>query len=339
MTSRKWLLKTGALALGVAVLFAVAWCVRYPFADLPLRSSPLSFSINAGSTLRSASHQMVQAGVLKSALHFEILTRLFGDPRNIKAGNYEVEQGLSPLDLMEKLTRGNHTSLAITFVEGWTFRQVRRTLDEHPALNHETRDLSDIDILQRLGIEQESPEGLFFPDTFHFSHGVSDLNVLRRSYQLMQKHLEAQWERRALEIPLATPYEALILASLIEKETGKALERTLISAVFLNRLKLGMKLQTDPTVIYGLGESFDGNLRKQDLVTDGPYNTYTRAGMPPTPIAMPGLASLNAAMHPAATDALYFVAKGDGSSHFSKSYEEHDRAVTKYQRGGRRDAR
>jgi len=338
MTTRKWL-KGGALALGVALALVAAWCVRYPFADLPLRSSPLSFSINAGSTLRSASQQMVQAGVLRSALPFEIVTRLFGDPRNIKAGNYEVEKGLSPLDLMEKLTRGNHAALAITFVEGWTFRQMRRTLDEHPALNHETRDLSDIDILQRLGSEHESAEGLFFPDTFHFSHGVSDFNVLRRSYQLMQRHLEAQWQRRSPDISLATPYEALILASMIEKETGKAVERTLVSAVFLNRLKLGMKLQTDPTVIYGLGELFDGNLRKQDLVADSPYNTYTRMGMPPTPIAMPGLASLHAAMNPAATDALYFVAKGDGTSHFSRSYEEHDRAVTKYQRGGRRDAR
>jgi UPF0755 protein len=337
-TLKKWL-KGGALALAVVLLLAVAWCVRYPLADLPLRSAPLSFSINAGSTLRSASQQMVQAGVLRSALPFEILTRLFGDPKNIKAGNYEVERGVSPLDLMVKLTRGDQTALAITLVEGWTFRQVRRTLDEHPALTHETRDLSDIDILQRLGIEQESPEGLFFPDTFHFGQGVSDFNILRRSYQLMQKHLEAQWERRAPDVTLATPYEALILASIVEKETGRAVERTLISAVFLNRLKLGMKLQTDPTVIYGLGEQFDGNLRKQDLVADSPYNTYTRTGMPPTPIAMPGLASLYAAMHPAATDALYFVAKGDGSSHFSRSYEEHDRAVNKYQRGGRRDAR
>jgi UPF0755 protein len=295
--------------------------------------------VNAGSTLRGASQQMVQAGVLESALPFEILTRLFGDPRNIKAGNYEVEKGLTPLELMEKLTRGNNSALAITFVEGWTFRQMRKLLNDHPALNHDTRELSDVDILQRLGIEYDSPEGLFFPDTFHFSHGVSDLNILRRSHQLMQKHLAAQWERRSPEIPLATPYEALILASIVEKETGKALERTLISAVFLNRLKLGMKLQTDPTVIYGLGELFDGNLRKQDLVADNPYNTYTRTGMPPTPIAMPGLASLHAALNPAATDALYFVAKGDGSSHFSRSYEEHDRAVTKYQRGGRRDAR
>src|SRR5215213_1022778 len=278
MTMRTWLKRAAVLVAAVLFLGAL-WCARYPRAELPLRSSPVSFSINPGSTLRGASQQMVQAGVLESALPFEILTRLLGDPRNIKAGNYEVEKGLSPLELMEKLTRGNNSALAITFVEGWTFRQMRKLLNDHPALNHDTRELSDVDILQRLGIEYDSPEGLFFPDTYHFSHGVSDLNILRRSYQLMQKHLAAQWERRSPEIPLTTPYEALILASIVEKETGKALERTLISAVFLNRLKLGMKLQTDPTVIYGLGELFDGNLRKQDLIYDHPYNTYTRTGM------------------------------------------------------------
>ena len=335
---RTWLKRGGAVAaLGLTLL--TLWCVRYPFADLPLKSSPVQFSVNAGSSLRGAANQMVQAGVLPSALPFEVLTRLFGDPRNIKAGNYEVERGLTPFALMEKLTRGVNTSLAITFVEGWTFRQMRKTLDDNPALSHETRALSDAQILQRLAVEHPSPEGLFFPDTFHFNPGSTDLNILRRSYQLMQKHLAAQWERRTADIPLANPYEALILASIVEKETGRAAERALISAVFINRLRIGMKLQTDPTVIYGLGELFDGNLRRQDLVSDGPYNTYTRAGMPPTPIAMPGLASLHAALNPAATDALYFVAKGDGSSHFSKSYEEHDRAVNKYQRAGRRDAR
>jgi UPF0755 protein len=325
--------------LVVPLLAAAAWCAYYPFSKLALRASPVSFTINTGSSLRSTSQQMVQAGVLPAALPFEILTRLLGDPKNIKAGNYEVESGVTPLDLMRKLTRGDSTAVAITFVEGWTFRQMRKALDDHPGLKHDSQTLSETGILQRLGVEHTSAEGLFFPDTFHFSYGVSDLNILRRSYQLMQKHLMAQWERRPLNFPLATPYEALILASLVEKETGKASERPLIAAVFINRLKAGMRLQTDPTVIYGMGEVFDGNLRKQDLVTDNPYNTYTRAGMPPTPIAMPGLASLRAALDPAPTDALYFVAKGDGTSHFSRSYEEHDRAVTKYQRSGRRDAK
>ncbi len=335
---RRWI-KPAGLSVGVMLAFALALCVRYPLHDLELRASPLQFSISPGSSLRSASQQMVEVGVLKSALPFEILTRLFGNPRNIKAGNYEVEKGLTPLELINTLTRGNAAALAVTFVEGWTFRQMRKAIDDHAGLTHESQPLSDSEILLRLSAGHPSPEGMFFPDTFHFSQGVSDLSILRRSYQLMQKHLAAQWEQRAPALPLANPYEALILASIIEKETGRAVERSLISAVFVNRLKLGMKLQTDPTVIYGLGELFDGNLRKVDLTSDGPYNTYTRNGMPPTPIAMPGLASLQAALHPAQTDALYFVARGDGSSQFSSNLEDHDRAVTKYQRQGRRNGR
>jgi UPF0755 protein len=324
-----------AIAILVSVLVA-AWCVYYPVHELKLKSSPLQFSISAGSSLRSAAQQMVEAGVLDSALAFEVLTRVFGDPKNIKAGNYEVERGVTPINLIEKITRGNTTTLAITFVEGWTFRQIRKTLDEHPSLTHDTRGLSDVDVLRRLGIDLPAAEGLFFPDTFHFSAGVSDLSILKRAYDLMQKHLAANWAQRSPGLPLSTPYEALILASIVEKETGKAVDRPLISAVFVNRLKIGMRLQTDPTVIYGIGERFDGNLRKQDLLTDTPYNTYTRAGMPPTPIAMPSLASLQATLHPAPSNALYFVAKGDGGSHFSRSLEEHDRAVTKYQRAGKR---
>jgi UPF0755 protein len=310
-----------------------AW---YPFHRLPLKEPTVQFGISTGSSLRSATQQMVEAGVLSAALPFEILTRVLGNPKNIKAGNYEVEQGVTPLELMRKLTRGDYTALAVTFVEGWTFRQLRKGLDDHPSLRHDTQGLTDAEILQKLGIQHRSAEGLFFPDTFHFSSGVSDLAILRRSHELMMKHLAAQWTERDPRVPLANPYDALILASIIEKETGKAKERTAISAVFHNRLKIGMRLQTDPTVIYGLGETFDGNLRKQDLLTDGPYNTYTRAGMPPTPIAMPSLASLHAALHPAATDALYFVAKGDGTSHFSNTLQEHDRAVTKYQRSGKK---
>ncbi|MGZ8210506.1 MAG: endolytic transglycosylase MltG [Burkholderiales bacterium] len=327
-----------AMWKGAAIVLALValWCIYYPMHKLPLRTSPVQFEIMPGSSLRSATQQMVQAGVLRWALPFEVLARVLGNPKNIKAGNYEIERGVTPYQLMEKITRGDYTALAITIVEGWTFRQLRKTLDEHPALRHDTQGLRDEEILQKLGVPYSSPEGLFFPDTFHFSVGVSDLKILRRSYDLMTRHLSAQWEQRHPKVPLASPYEALILASMIEKETGKAVERATISAVFQNRLRLGMRLQTDPTVIYGIGAGFDGNLRKQDLTADGPYNTYTRAGMPPTPIAMPGLASLHAALHPAPTNALYFVAKGDGSSHFSNTLQEHDRAVTKYQRSGKK---
>jgi UPF0755 protein len=329
--SRTILFLVAALALAGAGV--IAW---YPFHSLPLKDSTVQFGISMGSSLRSATQQMAQAGVLPAALPFEILTRVLGDPKNIKAGNYEIERGISPLELMRKITRGDVTAVSITFVEGWTFRQIRKGLDDHPSLRHDTQAMSDAAILEKLGIQHRSAEGLFFPDTFHFSAGVSDFNILRRSHELMMKHLAAQWADRDPKVPLVNPYDALILASIIEKETGKATERTTISAVFHNRLKLGMRLQTDPTVIYGLGETFDGNLRKQDLATDGPYNTYTRTGMPPTPIAMPSLASLHAALHPAVTDALYFVAKGDGTSHFSNTLQEHDRAVTKYQRSGKK---
>ena len=322
-----------AVAL-VLVLAAVA--LWYPFHRLPLQQPTVQFGISNGSSLRSASQQMAQAGVLTSALPFEILTRLAGNPKNIKAGNYEIELGITPLELMKKITRGDYTALAITFVEGWTFRQIRKGLDDHPSLRHDTQGLTETEILQKLGIQHGSAEGLFFPDTFHFSVGVSDLKILRRSHDLMMKHLAAQWAERDPQLVVATPYDALILASIIEKETGKPSERSTISAVFQNRLRLGMRLQTDPTVIYGMGETFDGNLRKQDLAADNPYNTYTRTGMPPTPIAMPSLASLYAALHPASTDALYFVAKGDGSSHVSNTLQEHDRAVTKYQRAGKK---
>jgi UPF0755 protein len=213
---------------------------------------------------------------------------------------------------------------------------MRVALDNHPDIAHTTRDLTNDEILKRLNIDQASPEGLFFPDTYHFAKGSSDLRVLRRAYRLMQSQLQARWSKRAPDLPLATPYQALILASIVEKETGSEKERALVAAVFLNRLRKGMLLQADPTVIYGLGDAFDGNLRKRDLVTDTPHNTYTRGGLPPTPIAMPGLASLDASLKAPESDVLYFVSRGDGSSHFSRTLGEHERAVTKYQRSGRR---
>jgi UPF0755 protein len=228
--------------------------------------------------------------------------------------------------------------IVVTIVEGWSFRQLRQALDQQTALDHRTQGLSETDIMRQLGAEPPaaSPEGWFFPETYYVSSGEADLRVLRRSYRLMREHLAREWEARDPGLPLTTPYEALILASIVEKETGRPEDRGMVAAVFINRLKLGMKLQTDPTVIYGLGENFDGNLRKRDLAADHPYNTYTRTGMPPTPIAMPGLASLRATLHPARTDALYFVAKGDGSSHFSRTLEEHERAVSRWQKTGKR---
>jgi len=324
----------GAAAVAAA-LFA-SMLVWYATAELPAAALPLQFSIKPGSSLRGATQEMERAGALRRPELFVLMARLLGVARNVKAGNYELVEPVTPYRLLQKIVAGDVTQAAIKFVEGSTFRQMRATLDEHPDLAHTTRGLADEEILQRLGIQEPSAEGLFFPDTYYFASGSSDLRVLARAYRLLQSHLDTRWAARASDLPFATPYEALILASIVEKETGKEEERPLIAAVFINRLRKGMLLQADPTVIYGLGERFDGNLRKRDLLADAPYNTYTRVGLPPTPIAMPGLASLTATLNPPASEALYFVSRGDGSSHFSRTLGEHERAVTKYQRSGRR---
>jgi UPF0755 protein len=334
-TAKRWL-KVLVLLAGAGVLAAAGWLGLYAYTEIRPAQLPLPFSLKAGSSLKSAAQQMADAGLLDHPTQFVILARLLGEAGRVKAGEYEIEGPLTALELLKKITQGDYTQVAITFVEGGTFKQMRQALDEHPALKHETAVLSDADIAQRLGIEQASPEGWFFPDTYYFSRGTTDLSVLRRAYLLMQSQLAGQWEQRSPDLPFKTPYEGLILASIIEKETGSAAERSLVAAVFVNRLRIGMKLQTDPAVIYGMGESFDGNLRKRDLAADTPYNTYIRDGLPPTPIAMPGLASLAAALNPPKSDLLYFVSKGDGTSQFSRSLEEHGRAVTKYQKPGRR---
>jgi UPF0755 protein len=332
---KRWLLRLAAL-FTVAAIAAVTWLVLYAQTELKPAQLPVQFDLKAGSSLKSATQQMVDAGVLDDPLRFVMLARLLGQAAKIKAGNYEIESPITRYGLLQKITQGDYTQVVITVVEGWTFKQLRKTMDENPAIKHDTAGLSDADILRLLGMDQPSPEGWFFPDTYHFSSGTSDLSILRRAHRLMLSHLELQWQRRVEDLPLKSPYEALILASIIEKETGRAGERPLIASVFINRLRNGMRLQTDPTVIYGMGERFDGNIRKADLTADTPYNTYTRDGLPPTPIALPGIASLSAALNPAPSKFLYFVAKGDGSSHFSSSLEEHNRAVTKYQKSGRR---
>jgi UPF0755 protein len=332
--------KGGWIALLVGTLLSIGLVggafTYYALTALSVASLPAQFNIKSGSSLRGAAQQMADAGILSHPELFVVLARLLGESGNLKAGIYEIDAPVTPLELLRKITEGDYSMAGITFVEGWTFKQMRKVLDEHKAPNHDTRGLSDAEILQRLGITEASPEGWFFPDTYYFSNGSSDLRILRRAHNLMKSHLAAQWEKRAANLPIASAYEALVLASIIEKETGKAEERPLIASVFVNRLRLGMRLQTDPTVIYGMGEAFDGNLRRADLTADTPHNTYTRAGLPPTPIAMPGLASLAAALNPASEEALYFVARGDGSHHFSRSLAEHERAVTKYQKSGRR---
>jgi UPF0755 protein len=299
---------------------------------LPLSSPTVTFSLKQGSSLRSAARQLEAACALPVAWPFEALARITGKAGVLQAGNYEVSRGISLLGLLQRVTSGDRTQDQITFVDGWTFAQVRAALERHPAVRQEMRGVGDLDVAERLGLGYPSPEGLFFPDTYFFANGTSDLAILRRANRSLRRQLDALWAERAPDLPLADPYRALILASIVEKETGVPADRPLIAAVFVNRLRRGMLLQTDPTVIYGLGSGFDGNLRRRDLTTDGPYNTYLRPGLPPTPIAIVGLASLQAALQPAATDALYFVARGDGTSEFSRTLAEHERAVTKYQR-------
>ena len=308
------------------------WWAEQP---ITLRSSPLDFRIAAGSSLRSAITQMREAGIEINPTLLGWLARAHRADTAIKAGSYAVKEGTTPHQLLDKLLKGKVTQGDLTLVEGWTFRQWRARLDRHPDLRHDTQGLCEAQIIERLGLTAPSLEGLLYPDTYLFDKQSSDLDLLARANRAMQRKLEAEWAQRSGGLPYKSPGEALIMASIIEKETGREADRELVAAVFVNRLRKGMLLQTDPTVIYGLGESFDGNLRKRDLQTDTPYNTYTRPGLPPTPIAMPGQASLRAALNPAASDVLYFVARGDGSSVFSRTLDEHNQAVNKFQRGGK----
>lgn len=330
-----WIKRIFLLALCLTLL-AFADLGWYALSPVALRADPVDFSVNPGSSLKSATRQIIDSGVELNAWRFNLLGRLLGKAGAIKAGSYEVGGGVTPLALLNKLTAGEVTQAELVFIEGWTFKQMRAALDEDAEVKHDSAALGDAEIMLRLGVAGRSPEGLFFPDTYLFAKGTSDLAILKRAYRAMDRQLQAAWEQRAPDLPYRSPYDALIMASVIEKETGLATDRALIGGVFVNRLRIGMMLQTDPSVIYGMGERFDGNLRKKDLRADTSHNTYTRAGLPPTPIAMPGRAALQAALHPAKTPALYFVARGDGSSEFSRTLAEHERAVSKYQRRGRR---
>ncbi|WP_414691352.1 endolytic transglycosylase MltG [Noviherbaspirillum sp.] len=293
---------------------------------------PIEFSIKAGSGVRSSVEQIASAGVPVNPTLLGFLARLSGKSGRLKAGNYELKPGTTPLALIDQLARGEFAQEALVIIEGWTFRQMRQAVASHPALKHDTAALSDQELLAKINPQYSKPEGLFFPDTYLFAKGASDLQVYKQAHSLLQKRLNEAWGRRDPSLPYKSPYEALIMASIVEKETGQKSERNMIAAVFINRLKRGMLLQTDPTVIYGMGDAFKGNIRKRDLETDTPYNTYTRAGLPPTPIALPGAESLEAALNPANTDALYFVSRGNGTSVFSSNLNDHNRAVNKYQR-------
>lgn len=321
-----------ALFVVLTLLLAGA-CAWWLNSSLTLKAASVDLHIESGTSARSVAQAVADAGVQANPILLYWWFRLSGESRQIKAGNYEIERGISPRRLLRKLVNGEEALRTLILLEGWNFTQVRAALAKADQLKSDTQGRSGDWIMAALEKPGIHPEGQFFPDTYSYSKGSSDLAVLKRAMLAMDKHLEAAWAKRDPNTPLKTREQALILASIVEKETGRASDRELVAGVFSNRLRIGMMLQTDPTVIYGLGESFDGNLRKRDLQTDTPWNTYTRTGLPPTPIAMPGLSSLLAAVKPAPTKALYFVAKGDGTSHFSPSLEEHNQAVNKYQRG------
>jgi UPF0755 protein len=332
--ARVWLVAVVLTLSVVAAASAVAWSWLYK--PLQLLGPSAEVSIEPGATPREVANAWVRAGVQTRARFLYEWFRWSGQAKRIRAGSYVIEAGVTPRQLLDKMVQGEEAMERVRLLEGWTFGQVRAELARAPHLKQTTAAMTEAQLMAALGAPDLRAEGRFFPDTYVYSRGVRDLTVLRRAYDNMQIKATSLWTERAPDLPLKSIDEMLTLASIVEKETGVAAERGLIAGVFVNRLRIGMPLQTDPSVIYGLGDTFDGNLRKRDLQADTAYNTYTRKGLPPTPIAMPGLASLRATVQPDKTSALYFVSRGNGTSEFSQTLSEHNRAVNKYQRGAQR---
>lgn len=330
------------LAIGMVLVIVTGGLLwvdyrNYLDSTLPLpNKEPQVFEVEPGSSLRRVIQNLERQGVIHKPRYILLNARLTGNSTRIHVGEYRLKPGMKVSDFLDMLYQGKVIQYSLTLVEGWNFRQMMSELDSTEALQHQLAGLSDEEIMQVLGHPGEHPEGRFMPDTYHFTRGMSDIDILRRAYKAMADYLQAQWPTREEDLPYDTPYQALIMASIVEKETALTSERQAIAGVFVNRLEKGMRLQTDPTVIYGMGEDYDGNIRRQDLRRDTPYNTYTRSGLPPTPIAMPGREAIHAALHPEDTGYLYFVSRGDGSHHFSKTLEEHNQAVIKYQLKGRK---
>lgn len=322
----------------LAVLAIAAWLgwrqyeLRWLGEPIAALHESVTFEVAPGASLAAVARDLEERGLMERPGAWVRLAKRTGGTTRIQAGEYRLLPGTSPLALLAQFVAGDVVLHALTLPEGWSFRQGRAAIQAHPQVKVDLRGLRDEELMAHLGIQDGRPEGQFFPDTYRFPRGTSDRELLLQAYARMQRELQAAWNRRAKDLPLDSPYEALILASLVEKETGAADERPLIAGVFINRLRMGMRLQTDPSVIYGLGEKFDGNLRRRDLLNDTPYNTYTRAGLPPTPIALPGRAALEAAVRPAATDALYFVAtgRGDGRHFFATSLVAHNANVSRH---------
>ncbi|APA68400.1 MULTISPECIES: endolytic transglycosylase MltG [unclassified Janthinobacterium] len=324
---KKLVVSSVIAAIGVGGTF-VYWAQQ----PITTEGEAIPFTISPGSGAHAAGQQIADAGVPIVPILFNLLARIEGKTSKIKAGSYELKPGTTPQRLITQLARGEFAQESLTIIEGWTFRQMRLAMAGHPGLKHDTVGLSDKELMARISPEYPQPEGLFFPDTYLFAKGASEMQIFKQAHAAMIGRLSEAWDKRDPALPYKNPYQALIMASIVEKETGQKSERAMIAGVFVNRLKTGMLLQTDPTVIYGMGDSYQGKIRKRDLEADTPYNTYTRGGLPPTPIALPGAQSLTAALAPARTQALYFVARGDGTSQFSANLPDHNRAVNQYQR-------
>ncbi len=325
------------LASLIAALVICAVCVVAAFAyyqwsiERPLSPGDQTYVIERGQSVRHLAQTLRERGVIKEAYSLVVLARVEGVASQIKAGEFRFEEGTNLRSILKQTVKGAVVDYALTILEGWTFAQMRQAIADAEKIKHTLTELSDTEVMARLGLTDKHPEGLFFPDTYRYIEGQTDLSLLEQAHERMQHVLNAAWEERQKDLPVENPYQALILASIIEKETGQADERAQIAGVFINRLRKGMLLQTDPTVIYGLGAEFDGNLTREHLKTDTPYNTYTRTGLPPTPIALPSAAAVKAALNPADTKALYFVSRGDGSHVFSETLSQHNRAVRKFQ--------
>lgn len=323
---KKWFFRS----LIVCIPFVV-WMLYFLISPLHINKADTAIEIEPGSSLRSIAFQLVDDKVLNEPWRFIILAKILGQSRKLRPGNYNLNPNITPYQLLLSFVEGRATEGSITFIEGQDLQSMLDKIKANDAIKKTMKPYDTKAIALALGISIDSVEGQLFPDTYYFSRNTPDIEILRRAYKAMQKKLNYEWERRAQDVPYKNSYEALIMASIIEKETGKSIEAGQIAGVFLHRLKIGMKLQSDPTVIYGLGKKFNGDLTKKDLMTDTPFNTYTREGLPPSPITMPSLVSIRAALHPTKTDALYFVGKGDGTHYFSASLSEHNEAVRRYQ--------
>ncbi|MDN3518477.1 endolytic transglycosylase MltG [Aquisalimonas lutea] len=333
MTGRRLLVRGLLVAAVVVLLAAAALAVdyqRWSTSALHTRDAPYTLTLESGQTVRAVTDQLDDHGILDRPLYLRLHARLSGKAPRLQSGEYRIPAGMTAPGLLSRIVKGDVIQYRFTIIEGWTFRQLRAALEADPRIVNALDGMSGDQVMAELGRPDEHPEGWFYPETYHYTRGTTDREILARAHEKMRQHLESVWADRKEDLPLASAYEALILASIIERETGAPEERREIAGVFIRRLEQGMRLQTDPTVIYGMGDEYEGRIRTSDLREDTPYNTYTRSGLPPTPIAMPGGASLEAAVNPAPGDAMYFVSRGDGTHVFSETLEEHNQAVQRY---------